>query len=227
MKQFRHSLLFAALLACCAVFHIPLFAQESSGKTYDLSHLSPEELHSVSFHDDSAADKYSGNSILRSQGISPYNYVGKIPMTSSVSPSGARLYSIPIQAAAGYDLVPKISLSYNSQSGIGDAGWGWNVAGVSAITVRQATWYHDLYQKYLEYDDPEALYSLDGVPLVESSLEGFDLETLSGHVQVRRLYASDRAVSSALDGKTSASLHPVTRCARATRSRSRGRLRFS
>ncbi|MGH8400058.1 MAG: SpvB/TcaC N-terminal domain-containing protein, partial [Gammaproteobacteria bacterium] len=31
-------------------------------------------------------------------------------------------------------LTPPLSLDYNSQAGEGDAGWGWNVGGLSSIT---------------------------------------------------------------------------------------------
>ena len=56
--------------------------------------------------------------------------VGQITMNSSVSPSGGRIYSIPLVTAAGYNFTPQLSLTYNSQGGDGTAGYGWNINGL-------------------------------------------------------------------------------------------------
>lgn len=62
----------------------------------------------------------------------------------SVSPTGGSLYTIPIAAAPGINgVVPKVYLQYNSQSGNGAAGYGWNISGVSLITRIPATKFHD------------------------------------------------------------------------------------
>ena len=58
-----------------------------------------------------------------------------MPGEFSVSPNGGANYSIPIQVPPGVaGLEPKFSLSYNSQSGNGIMGWGWDIDGISAIT---------------------------------------------------------------------------------------------
>ena len=67
--------------------------------------------------------------------------VGSIPVTPGVTPSGGRTYSIPIPTAPGYNLVPEISLVYNSQGGRGIAGEGWDIAGLSCITLRNKSFY--------------------------------------------------------------------------------------
>lgn len=70
--------------------------------------------------------------------------VGSIPGQFGVSPSGAASYNIPIECPAGINgIQPNISLAYNSQSGNGVAGWGWNISGLSAITRTGSTFYHD------------------------------------------------------------------------------------
>jgi len=53
----------------------------------------------------------------------------------AVSPMGAATYNIPLSLPAGVNgATPKLSLNYSSQSGMGIAGMGWNIGGLSAIT---------------------------------------------------------------------------------------------
>ena len=54
-------------------------------------------------------------------------YVGTIPMTAGVSPSGARTYSIPIITVDVPGGAPAVSLEYNSQSSHGAAGYSWEI----------------------------------------------------------------------------------------------------
>ncbi|UZO82099.1 hypothetical protein NBT05_06400 [Aquimarina sp. ERC-38] len=79
---------------------------------------------------------------------SPISYNGKGSDRTndqiSISLSGAVDYNIPIMVPEGITgVAPKIALSYNSQSGNGSAGWGWNIGGLSAITRIPSTMYHD------------------------------------------------------------------------------------
>lgn len=69
-----------------------------------------------------------------SRDLSSY-YPGSIPINESVSPTGGRIYSIPITPAAGWDLTPAISLSYNSQAGNDVGGFGWGLSGLSEIRM--------------------------------------------------------------------------------------------
>ena len=112
--------------------------------------------------------------------------VGSIPVNASVSPTGARTYSIPITTASGWKLVPQISLEYNSQSGNGVAGFGWHLSGLSEITVRNKSIYYDGQIKAGVYDLPLADYCLDGMPFVHSSdgLHSCSRKTVRGHVQM-------------------------------------------
>lgn len=46
-------------------------------------------------------------------------YPGQIPISEGVSLSGARTYTVPIQTAPGFQFVPQLAVSYNSQAGNG------------------------------------------------------------------------------------------------------------
>ena len=69
--------------------------------------------------------------------------VGEIPMEAGVSPTGARTYQIPIVTAAGFKLTPSIALGYNSQAGEGWVGYGWDIQGLSTISlINKNVYYH-------------------------------------------------------------------------------------
>ncbi|MFA6401708.1 MAG: RHS repeat-associated core domain-containing protein [Salinivirgaceae bacterium] len=74
--------------------------------------------------------------------------LGSIPGSFNVTPSGGSSYTVPIDLPIGLDgLQPSISIAYNSQVGNGLAGWGCNIAGISAITrVPQDYYYNDYFK---------------------------------------------------------------------------------
>ena len=113
-----------------------------------------------------------------------------IPCTRSVSPSGGMTYNVPIATAAGLKNVPQLSLAYNSQGGEGLAGYGWDLSGLSAITVTNKTVYYDGGMYAADADSEYAVYSLDGVRLVPNSIANlsntWQYETASGHVIVKK-----------------------------------------
>ena len=123
---------------------------------------------------------------LPSRDYSSYS-TGAIPIEESVSPSGARLYSVPVTTAAGWHLTPGISLAYNSQAGNNVAGYGWGISGLSSISVRNKVQYYDGQNIGAIYDSVDASYSLDGIPLVQSELglSGYSLATARGNIQVK------------------------------------------
>ena len=92
--------------------------------------------------------------------------VGTIQHSFSVSSSGAAVCDIPIYTSPGTGGVkPDISVSYNSQSGSGLLGWGWNLAGVSAISRVGQTIYHDGKTGGINLDLNDR-YSWDGKRLI-------------------------------------------------------------
>lgn len=104
--------------------------------------------------------------------------VGAIDGGASVSPSGAVTYSIPIKVTPGTNgMVPSISIEYNSQSGNGVMGQGWNISGLSGITRAGNDLYHDGKVTPITYTNDDA-FVLDGSRLVlKSGTYGADLAT--------------------------------------------------
>jgi len=69
---------------------------------------------------------------------------GRTVGSFAVSPSGAATYTVPIWAPPGpHGIQPNIALSYNSQSGNGIAGVGWNISGLSSIYRCNLTYAQD------------------------------------------------------------------------------------
>jgi RHS repeat-associated protein len=84
----------------------------------------------------------------------------------SVSLSGGASYAIPIAVPPGINgVVPQVGLVYNSQSGNGMAGYGWNISGVSAITRIPRTKFHDDVVGGVNLDANDR-FALDGQRLI-------------------------------------------------------------
>ena len=106
------------------------------------------------------------------------NYdVGSPKGAFSVNGSGSAIYKISIEAPNGGSLSPSIGVSYNSQSGNGLAGFGFNVTGLSCITRGCRDLYHDRQITGLSYGIDDALF-LDGQRLIlKTGTYGFDGST--------------------------------------------------
>lgn len=87
---------------------------------------------------------------------------GRTPGSFAVSNTGAATYSIPIWAPPGpHGMQPNIALVYNSQSGNGIAGVGWNIAGLSSITRCNLTYAQDAAPAAVTLSTSDG-YCLDG-----------------------------------------------------------------
>ncbi len=87
----------------------------------------------------------------------------------SVSLTGGATYAIPITVAPGINgVVPHISLTYNSQGGNGQAGFGWNISGISSITRTSSTKFHDNNIDAVDFDNFDR-FALDGQRLMLKS----------------------------------------------------------
>ncbi|MBD8348453.1 RHS repeat-associated core domain-containing protein [Dysgonomonas sp. HGC4] len=111
--------------------------------------------------------------------------VGSIPFQQEVSPNGALNYAIPIETYPGRNgLQPNINLSYNSLSGNGISGMGWNIGGLSAITRTNSTLYYNEKVKAaaLTEDTP---FILDGTHLIYNGTTSH-LISERGHIVVHK-----------------------------------------
>ena len=87
--------------------------------------------------------------------------VGALGGSVDVSTMGGAVYSIPLPLPSGIqDVAPNLAVVYNSQSGNGLLGWGWNLSGNSAITRVGHTLYHDGDMKGVDFHDDR--FALDG-----------------------------------------------------------------
>ncbi len=94
--------------------------------------------------------------------------VGVIAGEAGVSSSGTATYQIPIFCPPGTNgMQPSLSISYNSQSGYGTLGWGWDIYGTSSITRTPKTIIQDGVLKSVEMSSGD-VYSLEGNRLFES-----------------------------------------------------------
>lgn len=108
----------------------------------------------------------------------PFN--GVIAGRLSVSPTGAAIYSLPIELPPGIGgMQPTLSLEYNSQSGNGHLGMGWSLSGLSAIARCGATLAQDGFIDPVDFDGNDRL-CLDGKRLVQVANTG-----CSGGVEYR------------------------------------------
>ena len=92
--------------------------------------------------------------------------VGAIGGTVDLTALGGASYTIPVKVPEGIGgIQPNLSIVYNSQSGNGLLGWGWNLGGLSAITRVGQTNYHDgkVVGVSLDYHDR---FALDGQRLI-------------------------------------------------------------
>ncbi|CVK16210.1 RHS repeat-associated core domain-containing protein [Apibacter mensalis] len=84
----------------------------------------------------------------------------------NVSALGSSNYTVPIALPPGIkNVAPQISLTYNSSSDNGLAGYGWNIAGISTISLVSTRIDVDGYVDGVNFNEDDR-YSLDGQRLI-------------------------------------------------------------
>lgn len=111
--------------------------------------------------------------------------VGDIPIESNTI-NGSVTYNIPIEvypSAKGFQ--PTVSLSYNSMGDNGVAGYGWNIGGMSMISITHSNYYYDEDYAQGARVDRSSAYSLDGQRLITTrGMSEYIYQTVQGHIKV-------------------------------------------
>ncbi|MEM9361245.1 MAG: RHS repeat-associated core domain-containing protein [Bacteroidota bacterium] len=152
-----------SFLVFLLVFQITFGQDTFSYKTIKASQVnqSEEELTGASSGTVSLSSKSSG---LASRGGGTVN--GSTMGSLNITSTGAATYAIPIDVPPGLNgIQPEVALAYNSQSGNGLAGWGWNVSGISVITRIPTTSFHDNQIDPVDFDLDDR-FALDGQRLI-------------------------------------------------------------
>ncbi|MGI9526106.1 MAG: SpvB/TcaC N-terminal domain-containing protein, partial [Weeksellaceae bacterium] len=89
----------------------------------------------------------------------------------NVNAQGALTYNVPIEVFKGVNnFQPNLTLAYSSDGGNGQAGYGWNIVGLSSITIGGKVKHIDGEYEGPQFDESDPYY-LDGQRLI-----GFDDE---------------------------------------------------
>lgn len=155
---------------------IPISAQNLASESID-SHIHINSVnHKINYQDKTIPDSphpdvkgtYRGKdhneSYLPENGPLPYFADSKGEL--NVSPFGASNYTVPIALPPGIkNVAPQVSLTYNSSSDNGIVGYGWNIAGISSISLVSTRIDVDGYVDGVNFNEDDR-YSLDGQRLV-------------------------------------------------------------
>ncbi|MCB0321396.1 MAG: hypothetical protein KDD60_10770, partial [Bdellovibrionales bacterium] len=94
------------------------------------------------------------------------NVAGTIGGELAVTPLGAATYSVPLSVPPGVgSIAPNLSLVYDSSTGRGPFGEGWNLAGLSSISRCDANYQRDGYYDPADFDENDR-FCLDGEALM-------------------------------------------------------------
>lgn len=125
--------------------------------------------------------------------------VGTIDVKTSVSESGGSIITLPLDVPVGIQgMQPNLALVYNSQSGLGIAGWGWDLSGASSITRIGNTPYYDNKSTAVEFSNDDNLswdgnrlilksgYNLVGGAQYSTEIESFDsIKYVNNYFQIK------------------------------------------
>jgi len=102
-----------------------------------------------------------------------------------VNSGGALTYTLPIEVFKGLnDFQPNLAVSYNSQLGNGQAGWGWNIIGLSVITQGGTSKEIDGITRGAQFNSSDPFY-LDGQRLIKVNETTFETQIFS-KIQISR-----------------------------------------
>ncbi|WP_029988654.1 RHS repeat-associated core domain-containing protein [Myroides odoratimimus] len=126
--------------------------------------------------DTSGYQKDQNNQRAFSTPMTKDNTIASIKGEGTVGSTGGFNYVVPIDVVQGVnDFQPNLSIVYNSHSGNGVAGWGWNISGLSIISVGSKSKELDDSNRPVQYDGKDPYY-LDGARLLSG--DGVNFKTL-------------------------------------------------
>lgn len=151
-------------LIFCTLFPFLILPQENTVQMHKATNVKKTTFG----HEKTSTNQSLTNSTARGP-TSGGTVNGSIVADLSVSSTGAANYSVPINVPPGLNgIQPEISLDFDSQSGNGLAGWGWNVSGISVITRIPSTMFHDNQIDPVDFDLDDR-FALDGQRLIVKS----------------------------------------------------------
>lgn len=110
---------------------------------------------------------------------SPNDTIPSIKGEMGVNEIGGLTYMLPLEVMKGVNnFQPNLALGYNSQAGNGQAGWGWNIVGISLITQGGKSKYIDGITIGNQFNPQDPFY-LDGQRLIQTSTNTFETEKYS------------------------------------------------
>ncbi len=102
-------------------------------------------------------------SSLHAQAIDLSKPVGSPKGSGGANGSGGVTYTIPIEVPAGVNgMQPNVSLVYNSQGGMSNFGWGWNLSALSMITRSGRSNYYNDVNSPVSYTNTLDAFVLNG-----------------------------------------------------------------
>lgn len=121
----------------------------------------------------------------------PYNYtidkskgVGEITINSKVE-NGVSTHRVPIEAYATTGLQPELSFAYNSLAESGLIGYGWNIGGVSNISVTHSNYYYEgANYKPIQLNKASS-FTLDGIKLIVTDATSSKTTYMSEHGKIK------------------------------------------
>ncbi len=138
-------------------------------------------------------ENFSETPVLTSVGptINENNLVGEIPIQYSHDKNGGVNYTVPLEVHPGRSgMQPGLSLAYNSMRGNSILGYGWGLAGLSAITPTNNTIYYNGKTSPVTLTQDDA-FVLDGMQLIRTGTLSY--ETVQGNIKVQG-YGSNNIV---------------------------------
>ncbi|WP_445721381.1 RHS repeat-associated core domain-containing protein [Flavobacterium sp.] len=124
---------------------------------------------------------YQSSNVNLTQRIdsSPNDTIPSIKGDMNVNESGGLTYMLPVEVFKGINnFQPNIALGYNSQAGNGQAGWGWNILGLSQISRGGKSKHIDGITIGRQFNDQDPFY-LDGQRLIQISSTTYETEKYS------------------------------------------------